>query len=167
MRRRPAASNPAKITLRLLVTMKPSRRYQTPPLSLPDLQAPRCLLPDPGALLPPNEDSKAPIWKPGASDPYPCPPLPAPGGKPGDGTPTPPVLYAWSGHHIKISIYSVLSERGPERKHPRGMGPKPKKFKSIFSRRVSQRSCSWLAQRTLIVTVTCCTVAASNASRIP
>jgi hypothetical protein len=60
-------------------------------------------------------------------------------GKPVTGPISPPIHYVWPGHHIEISTYSVLSGSGPDRKHPPVMGPMPKNFKSVFSRRVSQK----------------------------
>jgi hypothetical protein len=48
------------------------------------------------------------------SPPCSCTPLPAPGGKAGDGSHSPPTHYFWSGHHSEISIYSVLSGRNPD-----------------------------------------------------
>jgi hypothetical protein len=69
---------------------------------------------------------------PTASPPVLCPPLSAPGGKSGDGTPTPPCLIDWPGHYIEILIYSVLSWMGPRQIAPLGDGTHAKKFQTDF-----------------------------------
>ena len=90
----------------------------------------RCLASRRGPLpLGPRPDAGAPGTRP---------PLPAPGGKPGDGTPTPPVLYAWSGPNF-FDIYVLHSGEIPAEDTPRVMGPRPKNFKPIFGRGISRR----------------------------
>ena len=57
--------------------------------------------------------------RPDAGVPVTRPPLPAPGGKPGDWDSLPPVLYAWSGHHSIFWAYTVFALPGrPRRKTP-------------------------------------------------
>ncbi len=107
--------------------------------------------PTPVALRPPavgqprGRDSAFP------GSPSPCPPSPRPPlsglrSKPGDGTPTPPVLYAWPGHHVEISIYSVFVWERSRCKTPAGLRDSSRKISTLFLASLPERTYSWPSQ---------------------
>jgi hypothetical protein len=67
--------------------------------------------------------------RPDAGAPGTRPPLPAPGGESGDGTPTPPGQDALSGNFFKKSFPGEYTP---------GDGTEPKNFKTIFDRGITQ-----------------------------
>jgi hypothetical protein len=84
---------------------------------------------------PPNLGGQSPPRRPSAlaadaGAPGTRPPLPAPGGKPGDGTPTPP--------GINMTRPEIFSKNHSWENTPRLIGPEPNNFKTIFDRGITQ-----------------------------